>query len=97
MHSYPGCEVNPSPSVQQQGGDVYIAIVCSNVQRGEPTLLAGERGTEGERANMRRKRVKKRGNKKQEGQRERQGREREREKREGRKIDDLFQTVASKN
>lgn len=71
--------------------------MCSNVQRGEPTLLAGERGTEGERANMRRKRVKERGNKKQEGKRERQGREREREKREGRKIDDLFQTVASKN
>lgn len=40
---YPGCEVNSSSSVQQQGGDIHVTIVSSNVQRGEPTLFGRER------------------------------------------------------
>lgn len=40
---YPGCEVNSSSSVQQQGGDIHVTIVSRNVQRGETTLIGKER------------------------------------------------------
>lgn len=39
MGRYPGCEVHCSSSVQQQGGDIHVTIVSSDVQRGEPTLF----------------------------------------------------------
>lgn len=39
MGSYPGCEVDSSSSVQQQGGDIHVTIVSRYVQRGEPALF----------------------------------------------------------
>lgn len=36
---YPGCEVHSSSSVQQQGRDIHVAIVSSNVQGGETALF----------------------------------------------------------
>lgn len=35
---YPGCEVDSSSSVQQQGRDIHIAIVSSDVQGRETAL-----------------------------------------------------------
>ena len=39
----PGCEVHRSASVQQQSGDVDVAVVSSDVQRSEATLSGRER------------------------------------------------------
>lgn len=38
VRSYPGSEVHGGTTVEKQCSHVDIAIVCSNVQRGEATL-----------------------------------------------------------
>lgn len=38
MRSYPGSEVHGGTTVEEQCSHIDVAIVCSNVQRGEATL-----------------------------------------------------------
>lgn len=42
MRSYPGSEVHGGTTVEEQCSHVDVAIVCSNVQRGEATLQGSE-------------------------------------------------------
>lgn len=60
MGRYPGCEVHSGSSVQQQRGDIHVAVVSRDVQRGEAALLEMEKRREGE---IERKRTKNKGRK----------------------------------
>lgn len=42
MRPYPGSEVHGGTTVEKQCSHVDVAIVCSNVQRGEATLEGSE-------------------------------------------------------
>lgn len=48
---YPGCEVHGGAAVQQERGYVHVAVVSSDVQRGESALEETDRA-EGKRSDI---------------------------------------------